>query len=228
MRWKLAAVAVSVVVALPVLASVLVAASEVGTDGPDVITGTRAADRLNGKGGNDRIRGLGSGDRLEGKRGNDLLVGGLGPDRLSGGAGADQLKGGPGNDILDGGDGGDRVIGGGGNDIVFARAGNDRINVRDTKQDTVSCGSGRDTVKADLKDRVNSDCEQVQRPQSPEPRAVPRPTTPVRPAYPVRSDAYNCDDFPLADGTTAQRYLDLYPDDPSGLDSDGDGVACEG
>ncbi|MGE0026758.1 MAG: calcium-binding protein [Thermoleophilia bacterium] len=197
-----------------------------GDDGPNRLTGTPAPDTINGRGGNDQLRGLASGDRLLGKRGNDLLVGGAGPDRLFGGAGADQLKGGPANDILDGGDGSDRIVGGGGNDLVFARAGNDRINVRDTKQDTVSCGSGTDTVKADLKDRVNSDCETVQRPQPPRPVPAPSPAPPAR-SQPGYSDVYNCDDFPLADGTTAQDYLNLYPSDPSGLDGNDNGIACE-
>ncbi len=112
----------------------------------------------------------------------------------------------------------DTINGKGGNDLVFARAGDDRINVRDRRQDTVSCGPGTDTVKADVKDRVNSDCETVRRPASPAPART-------RPGY---SDIYNCDDFPLPDGTTAQDYLDLYPSDPSGLDGNHDGVACEG
>lgn len=202
-----------------------VAASLIGTDAPETITGTAGSDEINGKSGNDRIRGLASGDRLLGKRGNDLLVGGAGPDRLFGGAGRDTLKGGPANDVLDGGDGNDRAVGGGGNDIVFARAGDDRINVRDTKQDTVSCGSGTDTVIADLKDRTNADCERVQRPAPPAP--APAPSSGGGSTAPAFSDVYNCDDFPLPDGTTAQQYLELYPSDPSGLDGNNDGVACE-
>ena len=58
----------------------------------------------------------------------------------------------------------------------------------------------------------------------PRPTATPRPV-PSRPAF---SDKYNCDDFPPRYGTTAQRYLDPYPSDASGLDRDGDGTACEG
>lgn len=190
-----------------------------GTDGPERIAGTAGPDTLNGRGGNDRILGLGSGDRLLGKKGNDTLIGGLGPDRLFGGAGSDQLKGGPKNDTLDGGDGNDLIVGGGGNDIVFVGAGNDRVNVRDSRQDTVDCGTGTDTVVADLKDRANANCENVQRPAPPAPVSSS--------GGPAASSGYNCGDFPLADGTTAQQYLDRYPSDPSGLDGDGDGVACE-
>lgn len=40
-----------------------------------------------------------------------------------------------------------------------------------------------------------------------------------------RSSGYNCDDF--GSQASAQYYIYLYPDDPSGLDGDGDGAACE-
>jgi hypothetical protein len=40
-----------------------------------------------------------------------------------------------------------------------------------------------------------------------------------------RSSGYNCDSF--AYQRRAQYYLLLYPDDPSGLDGDNDGSACE-
>lgn len=60
-------------------------------------------------------------------------------------------------------------------------------------------------------------------PSSPAPPA-PVPTTPA-PSTP--GNIYNCSDFPLADGTTAQQYLARYPSDPSRLDADHDGVACE-
>ena len=50
--------------------------------------------------------------------------------------------------------------------------------------------------------------------------------TPAR--GPVPGNLYNCSDFPLPDGTTARQYLRRYPSDPSRLDGDHDGVACEG
>jgi len=68
----------------------------------------------------------------------------------------------------------------------------------------------------------------------PRPRVVSPPVgdpSPPRPgggsSGPGPSSGYNCDDFPLADGTTAQEYLNLYPSDPSGLDGNNDGFACE-
>ena len=36
---------------------------------------------------------------------------------------------------------------------------------------------------------------------------------------------YDCSDFPTQ--AAAQAYFDRYPGDPSGLDGDGDGIACE-
>jgi Excalibur calcium-binding domain len=41
----------------------------------------------------------------------------------------------------------------------------------------------------------------------------------------LRSTGYNCSDFLTQTG--AQYYLKLYPDDPSRLDADHDGIACE-
>ena len=49
-------------------------------------------------------------------------------------------------------------------DRIVARAGNDRIAVEyDGGVDRVSCGAGQDTVVADARDRVESDCEIVSR-----------------------------------------------------------------
>lgn len=225
MRRTLGSFVVSILLAAPAaaLGIALTQAPSVGSDARDTIKGSAAAERINGRGGDDRLFGLGGRDRLEGKLGDDLLVGGLGPDRLLGGAGADQLKGGPANDVLDGGDGGDRIVGGGGNDIVFARAGDDRVDVRDSRQDTVSCGAGADAVVADTADRANPDCERVQRPAPP----VADPPSGGGGSRPPATDVYDCNDFPLADGTTAQEYLELYPSDPSGLDGNNDGAACE-
>lgn len=67
----------------------------------------------------------------------------------------------------------------------------------------------------------------------PRPRPRPQPVSPPQPADPpaatpsIPGDIYNCADFPLADGTSARAYLARYPSDPSGLDGDNDGQACE-
>ena len=116
----------------------------VGTARRDTLVGNLGGDRLIGRGGNDVLRGLDGDDCLDGGAGNDRLFGGRGNDRLSGGAGSDSLDGGPGSDVIAGG------------------PGNDTIGARDGTRDTIQCGAGRDTVRADRIDRV-SGCERVRR-----------------------------------------------------------------
>lgn len=78
---------------------------------------------------------------------------------------------------------------------------------------------------------------QVDPTAQPEPTAGPAPTSTPRPAPtaapaaaapPSNStpgDIYNCADF--ASQAAAQAYLRQYPSDPSRLDADKDGIACE-
>jgi hypothetical protein len=58
------------------------------------------------------------------------------------------------------------VIGGSpGPDTIKARGGDDTIGVRGRGRDRVQCGAGKDTVKADVTDRVErSSCERIDRP----------------------------------------------------------------
>jgi Ca2+-binding RTX toxin-like protein len=84
----------------------------------------------------------------------DVLIGGLGNDTLNGGRGNDTIKGGAGNDHL---------IGGAGVDRLFGGRGNDRVDARDGTRDVVDCGPGTDLVRADKKDTISRDCEQVSR-----------------------------------------------------------------
>jgi Ca2+-binding RTX toxin-like protein len=111
---------------------------------------------VDGGSGNDRLSGHG------------LLLGGTGDDRLDGGArtGAlspPRLDGQSGNDQVLGSAVGDRLAGGSGADSVSGRDGNDSIRVRDGVRDKVRCGDGRDSVSADRRDSVASDCERVSR-----------------------------------------------------------------
>jgi Ca2+-binding RTX toxin-like protein len=137
------------------------------TGGDDLLNGTPGADTIFGLGGNDVILGLGGNDvldggtgddNLDGGSGRDKLKGGKGDDSLTGGAGDDVLIGGPGRDKLNGGKGNDTLIGNGGKDSLVGGPGNDTINSRDGIAELVKCGSGRDKVKADKKDRL-SGCE---------------------------------------------------------------------
>jgi hypothetical protein len=90
----------------------------------------------------DVFRGTRGGDRFSGLAGNDVIAGRGRADCLSGGKGKDKLTGGKGKDKVSGG------------------AGNDTINVADGKRDRVNCGKGKDTVRADKKDKLRG-CERV-------------------------------------------------------------------
>ena len=161
-----------------------------GTASAETIEGTEAGDRLLGLEGDDLLRGLQEVDCLLGGPGRDRLIGGTGDDQelagengadtISGGRGADTGSGGRGNDRLIGGPGPDSLSGGGGNDRLFGQdgpdrlsggsgtntysgeGGNDRIEARNGLRETVDCGRGRDTVRADRRERVRG-CEQVLR-----------------------------------------------------------------
>ena len=80
----------------------------------------------------DRLRGTAAGDRLLGRGGNDRLKGLGGDDCLNGGKGKDRLIAGPGDD---------------------------KVSARDGRRDVIRCGSGRDSVMADKRDRIAKDCE---------------------------------------------------------------------
>ncbi|HEV7496276.1 hypothetical protein [Baekduia sp.] len=142
-----------------------------GTRDDDVLRGTAFGDRLVGGDGDDLLKGQGADDCLEGGTGDDVLDGGDGNDRLAGSAGRDRLTGGTGDDKLTGGKGNDRLTGGPGNDtispgsgrdVVDAGGGNDAINSVDGVKETIDCGAGKDTVRADRHDRLKH-CEKVTR-----------------------------------------------------------------
>jgi hypothetical protein len=108
---------------------------------------------------------------LSGGAGNDTLSvttpesvtlsGGEGDDSITGDDGADVLSGGPGYDTLFGGDGDDRIDGGTGGDTADGGDGNDSIILRDRVTDNATCGSGRDTVRAEVLDQLDFACERV-------------------------------------------------------------------
>lgn len=102
----------------------------------------------------DREDGTESGDEIEGQAGDDEIDGEAGDDELCGRSGDDDINGGAGDDDISGGRGHDRISGGRGNDHIF---------VRDGERDRVTCGPGRDTVRADKRDAVAKDCEKVAR-----------------------------------------------------------------
>ena len=127
--------------------------AQTGTRDDDALAGTSAGDRLSGGLGADGISGGAGDDCLLGGPGDDLLLGNAGADDLRGEGGNDVLRGGAGNDALRGGGGSNRVAGGGGADVVSAANG---------RRDVVDCGTGRDRVTADRRDRLRG-CERVTR-----------------------------------------------------------------
>jgi len=146
------------VMALVVSSGVALAAVKFGTNGSDVLIGTKVDDVLYGKG---------STDFIDGRGGNDVLYGGAGSDEVISFPGDDILFGGRGNDFVIEGKGNNTLFGGGGNDFFQATAIDpDRpgsVNTTPKKRDLVFCGSGRDTVVVDPGgiDFVASDCERV-------------------------------------------------------------------
>ncbi|HEX2729273.1 MAG TPA: calcium-binding protein [Rubrobacteraceae bacterium] len=108
------------------------------------LTGTNQNDVLVGTTGGDLISGLAGNDAISGQLGNDILNGGHNSDFVSGGAGDDRISGGSNKDRIRGG------------------FGNDTISVADKQVDFVNCGDGVDTVIADGKDMVQTNCENVE------------------------------------------------------------------
>jgi Ca2+-binding RTX toxin-like protein len=94
--------------------------TQVGTDGPDELTGTSRVDVIAGLDGDDAIGGLEGNDVICGGGGADSLVGGAGNDSLLGGDGNDTLFGNGGNDALNGGAGLDQCNGGAQSDTAAA------------------------------------------------------------------------------------------------------------
>lgn len=126
-----------------------------GAGGDDTITAQPGASIRGGVfsvggPGNDVLRAPpGTGAIIEGGSGNDVIIGSRKSDLLDGEGGNDRVSGRAGADDITGGRGTDRLSGG---------SGRDDINSRDSKRDSVSCGPGRDRVKADRRDHLRG-CE---------------------------------------------------------------------
>lgn len=125
----------------------------VGTDGDDIASASEVGNRaeLTGKGGNDQLKGTDSDDAIDGGPGADTLTGGYGNDTITGGPGPDKIVG-------------DRD--GRCNEMhcdLSPGSSSDTIDALDGEADTISCGPGQDTVKADPQDTVAPDCETVVR-----------------------------------------------------------------
>ena len=163
-----------------VASGMALAATKIGTNGPDTLKGTNGADILVGRGGNDDVFGLKGRDNLAGGEGKDWLIGGSPQDRSM--AGDKNLVGGSGNDGVFAGQGSDNALGGGGDDLLVdgdflesshdnfsGGSGTDALVVwhKPAFGDIVVCGKGFDYVLADPKDAVAPDCERVRILQGP-------------------------------------------------------------
>ena len=141
------------------------AATIVGTKGPDRLVGTAKRDVIVGRGGNDVI---------DGRGGNDVICGGPGADRLIGKAGRDLLYGNLGPDRLFGGVGPDRLFGGAGNDVIAGQVGNDYLRG----------GPGADTCYQGQGTGAQVSCELPTPPPPPPPAAAPPPPAAAPPSPP--------------------------------------------
>jgi Ca2+-binding RTX toxin-like protein len=121
-------VVLTVILALTMgLASVALAATLEGTEGPDILVGTGEPDAISGIGGDDLLGGLEANDELNGGPGDDNIYGDeCWPPSVNvpEDCGATPPPN-PGNDTLKGGSGNDFAIGGGGDDIINGGPDND-------------------------------------------------------------------------------------------------------
>ena len=132
-----------------------------GRRGDDCLFGGRGADAIRGGSGEDQVRGGKGSDDLRGGRDADSLLGGKSGETIRGGGAADEIHGGQGRDTLRGSGGADRIFGGPRRDKVRGGRGGDSIDVRSGGRDTVICGEGTDSVRADRRDLVRPSCERV-------------------------------------------------------------------
>jgi RTX calcium-binding nonapeptide repeat (4 copies) len=137
-----------------------------GGGGGDTIIGGAAVNQLVGEGGSDHlVQGNWSSIHfsvLDGGPGSDTLAG-LAEAHLFGGDGDDGLWTSDGRAYMaQGGAGRDFIVGGSGKDTIDAGPGADYVQVApDNFGDTIVCGTGDDTVRADPLDTVAADCEHV-------------------------------------------------------------------
>jgi len=136
-----------------------------GGDGADTLLGTSANNQLTGDDGADLITTRGSsfnGGTLDGGIGNDRIVG-SGRVSILGGAGFDILVAQDPGESIDGGAATDNITSLAGGSTITAGGSNDQVDAADGTgtPDTVSCGSGTDTVWADAGDSIAADCENV-------------------------------------------------------------------
>lgn len=118
-----------------------------GREGDDTICADAGRDRAYGEAGDDHLLGGDDIDYLWGGPGTDTLEGNGGSDRLRGGDDVDYLRGGSGADRMWGNDGNDEMLGQGGQDEMWGGAGDDVIQ-GNWQSDKIWGGDGNDTIGA--------------------------------------------------------------------------------
>ena len=82
----------TIVAAVLMVGGVALAATKIGTDGPDTLMGTKGSDALSGRGGTDWIDGRAGNDVIRGGPGNDDPLSSRPIGILDGGGGADSYR----------------------------------------------------------------------------------------------------------------------------------------
>jgi hypothetical protein len=103
-RRAVVAVALALLMATA-LAGAAWAATKVGTNGSDLLIGTKARDAIYGLDGPDDVLGRANNDRLYGGSDSDEIRGNRNADYIVGGQGPDDLFGGRGTDVIEAADG---------------------------------------------------------------------------------------------------------------------------
>ena len=143
-RWTRQAVAIAgTAVFLALGVGVASAATIIGDDTDNVLTGTDQADLIKAMGGNDTVTALEGTDRVHGGTGNDSIDGGPGDDQLSGGEGDDTVVGGDGSDYVRGRIGNDALTGDEGRDLLRGGRGDDREDGGDRRRRDLRRARGR-------------------------------------------------------------------------------------
>jgi Ca2+-binding RTX toxin-like protein len=113
-----------------------------------------------GSGVRNEINAFGRGNTVTGGAGDDYINATCYP-QCSFGQGGDTIDGGAGNDLIHTSTGADEIVGGSGQDEIYADncssftcSQPDDIDVADGERDTVYCGGGGDTVRADSVDEL--------------------------------------------------------------------------
>jgi uncharacterized repeat protein (TIGR01451 family) len=114
------------------------AATIVGTNAGETLTGTPKRDVILALGGDDQISGDAKGDLICAGDGNDFVRAGSDNDRVAGNAGKDKIKGQSGNDELKGNAGKDGLRGNAGDDLLAGGKSKDRCKG----------GKGDDTLRS--------------------------------------------------------------------------------